>query len=71
MKTFLTILKDLARIFLSIFAPFILIILGGLLIGWSISNDYTILVWTGVVMVGAGILWGLILLLYYGPMDWS
>lgn len=71
MKTFVSILKDVVKFLFGLFAPIILIVLGGLLVGWSISNDYTILAWTGVVMVGAGILWGIFLFAYHGPIDWS
>lgn len=65
MKLFLSILKDVSKFLFSLFAPVILIVLGGLLIGWAIPNEYEIFAWTGLVMVGAGVLWGFILYLYH------
>ena len=69
MNFFILFLKGLARFLLGLFAPVILIVLGCLITGWALTNDYAIFFWTGLVMVGAGILWGAVLMSYYGPID--
>lgn len=71
MKTLSPFVKNLLRFLLTLFAPIILIVLGGLLVGWSITNEYSILAWTGVVMVCAGIIWGLVFFMYHSGYDWS
>ncbi len=71
MKTLSPFVKDLLRFLMTLFAPVILIVLGGLLIGWSITNEYSILAWTGLIMVGAGILWGLIFFFYHSGSHWG
>lgn len=71
MKTLSPFIKNLLRFLVTLFSPLILIVLGGLLIGWSIENEYTILAWTGLVMVGAGIIWGLVFFIYHSGYDWS
>ena len=66
MKTFLSILKSVAQFLLSMFAPVIPIALGAMLVSWAFPHEYMFLVWTGVIMVAAGIIWGIILFLYHG-----
>ncbi len=69
MKLFILFLKGLARFLFGLFAPVILIALGCLVSGWALTNEYTIFFWTGLVMVAAGVLWGVVLMCYYGPID--
>lgn len=50
--------------------PLVLIVAGGAIIGWGVSNEWAIVGWIGLGMVGAGILWGLFLFLWAseGPL---
>lgn len=66
MQTFLVILKSVAKFLLSLFAPIIPIVLGALLVSFALPHEYEFLVWTGVIMIAAGIIWGIILYLYHG-----
>lgn len=68
MQTFLLILKSIAKVLLSLFAPIIPIALGALLVSWALPHEYMMLVWTGVIMIVAGIIWGLILYLHHSGL---
>lgn len=54
-------MKQLARFLVGLFMPVFLVMGGGALVGWGISNDWTIIVGIGAAMVVAGVLWGLFL----------
>lgn len=63
-------MKSLLRFLLGLLMPLILIAGGGALIGWGVTHDWPIMIWTGLAMIGAGILWGLFLFLWAseGPL---
>lgn len=56
--------KGLLRILLTLFMPVILIAAGGGLAVFGIEREWTWLVWFGLIIVGAGIVWGLFILLW-------
>jgi len=66
-------LKGLVRFLVFLFAPFALIFAGAGLVSWGFGNELEWLGWTGVVLIGVGLLWGLIVLLisigYTGMLD--
>ncbi|MDX8351585.1 hypothetical protein [Cognatiyoonia sp. IB215182] len=54
----------LIRFFLSLFMPVILIGGGGALVGWGLNNTWSIMIYAGLAMIAAGVLWGLVLWLW-------
>ena len=46
---------------LGVFAPLILIVVGAAIAGFGFEYGINVLGWTGIIMVGAGIVWGVIL----------
>lgn len=56
--------KSLLKFLLSLFMPVILIGGGGTLAVFGIEQEWSWLVWFGLIVVGAGIVWGLVLYLW-------
>ena len=56
--------KSLLKFLLSLFMPVILIGGGGTLAVFGIEREWSWLVWFGLIVVGAGIVWGLVLYLW-------
>lgn len=54
-------MKDLARFLVGLLMPFVLIAGGGTLVGWAVSIEVTFLIWIGLAMIAAGVLWGFLL----------
>ncbi len=54
-------MRRLIGFLVALFMPLILIGGGGALMGWGLTNSWEIVTWTGLGMIGAGIVWGLIL----------
>ncbi|MDX8347169.1 hypothetical protein SLH49_04135 [Cognatiyoonia sp. IB215446] len=44
--------------------PVILIGGGGALVGWGLNNTWSIMIYAGLAMIAAGIIWGLFLWLW-------
>ena len=63
-------MKNLARFLVGLFMPVFLIGGGGALIGTALNYEIAMLVWVGLAMVGAGILWGLFLFFWATGGDW-
>lgn len=57
-------LKGLLKFLLSLFMPVILIGGGGTLAVFGIEQEWSWLVWFGLIVVGAGIVWGLFIFLW-------
>ncbi|MEM7303588.1 MAG: hypothetical protein AAF468_21115 [Pseudomonadota bacterium] len=53
-----SMVKSILNGLMSVLAPIILIGGGALLTGWGATNGWTPLIWTGLIVVGAGLLWG-------------
>jgi len=58
-------LTTILRIVLSVFAPLILIGAGAGLISVGMAYSYDIIIWTGLILIAAGLIWGLIIFFYY------
>ncbi|PJI85205.1 hypothetical protein BC777_3205 [Yoonia maricola] len=54
-------MRRLIAFVVTLLMPIILIGGGGSLTGWGITNNWTMLVWVGLAMIAAGVLWGLFL----------
>ena len=54
-------MKSLFRFLVGLFMPVFLIIGGGALIGLALNYEVTFLIWVGLAMIAAGVLWGLVL----------
>ena len=63
-----TELQRLISFILTLLMPLILIGGGGALTGWGLTNDWDILVWIGLGMIAAGVLWGLFLFFWASEM---
>jgi len=63
-------MKAVIRFIVSLLMPVILIAGGGMLTGWGVTNSWQFVVWAGVGMVVAGIVWGLILWLWVDGGRW-
>lgn len=58
------------RFLVVLLTPFILIVGGGALMGYGIENEHDVLAWTGIAMVGAGVIWGLVVWLFVSMNSW-
>lgn len=65
MNILIDVLKATVRFVFGLIAPFLVIFVGALLTGWAIHNEYEVLTWAGLVIIGAGVFWGLVLYFYY------
>lgn len=54
-------MKTLARFLVALLAPFVLIFGGAGLVGLGLDREVPFLIWTGLVVLGAGLLWCLFL----------
>ena len=54
-------MKDIARFLVGLLMPLILIAGGAGLIGIGMTYEIVILVWVGLALIAAGLLWGMIL----------
>ena len=57
-------LSGFFRFVVSLLMPVVLIFGGGGLAVFGIEQDWSWLVWLGLIVVGAGILWGVIIFLW-------
>lgn len=60
----MSVFKEIVRFLFALFAPLILIFAGAAVAVWGGSNDWQFVMWTGLVVAGAGIVWGLILFMF-------
>lgn len=51
-------LKQLLALLLWIIAPIVLVVVGAAITAFGISHDWEIVVWTGIITAGFGLLWG-------------
>ena len=63
-------MKGIARFLLGLFMPLILIAGGAGLIGVGMTYEIVILVWVGLALIAAGIIWGLILYFWAESGSW-
>ncbi len=57
-------MRRLISFIMALLMPIILIGGGGALTGWGITNEWPVLVWIGLGMIAAGVLWGFVLFLW-------
>ena len=57
------------NLLITILTPFVLNVLGPGLASLAISAGWSWLFWTGHIIAGVGLLWGVVLLLLHGPID--
>lgn len=62
-------MKSIIRFIIGLLMPIILIAGGGMLAGLGLNNDWQFVVWAGIAMVGAGIVWGFFLFLWANGGD--
>ena len=63
-------MKDLLRFLFWLFAPVLLIIGGGALVGIGLNNSYAFIGWAGAAMVLAGIIWGAVMFFLHSSGSW-
>ena len=63
-------MKSLIRFLVSLFMPIVLIAGGGTLAGWGINLPSQTVIYTGLALIGAGIIWGLFLFFWASGGDW-
>lgn len=57
-------MKRLIAFVMTLLMPIILIVGGGAVTGWGLTNDWEVVVWIGLGMIGAGLAWGFFLFLW-------
>ena len=60
----MSFLKGLLKFLLSLFMPVIVIAAGAGLAGLGLQQEWVWLVWAGLIVIGAGIVWGVLLWLW-------
>jgi hypothetical protein len=61
--------RSFVRFLVYVFAPIALILAGAGLAALGITMGWTILLWAGLIVAAAGLIWGAFLLLFHGPVD--
>ena len=61
-------LRWLVRTLLAILIPIVLVIGGGALVGVGINYSLPVVMWIGIALLAAGIIWGLVLFLSEGSL---
>ena len=54
---------------IGILMPILLIVVGAALAALGFTQGWAFLVWTGLIVAGVGLLWGIVLVLMHGPTD--
>lgn len=62
--------RSFVRFLVTLIAPFVLIVVGAAMVGLGFSQGWSGLTVPGLVIAGAGVLWGGLVLLFNGPLDW-
>ena len=55
---------------IGILMPILLIVVGAALAALGFTQGWAFLVWTGLIVAGVGLLWGIVLVLMHGPLEW-
>lgn len=64
-------LKSFATWLLSLIIPLVLVLLGAGLAGLGVTQGWPWLIWTGLVVAGIGVLWGICLFIFSdAATDW-
>ena len=54
---------------LAMLAPLVPILLGAGLAAWGLTSGWPWLIWTGLIVAAAGVVWGLVVWLAHGGAD--
>ncbi|MEO0931440.1 MAG: hypothetical protein AAFY14_12450 [Pseudomonadota bacterium] len=57
-------MRSLIRFIVGLLMPVILIGAGGMVVGLGVNNNWELLIYGGFAMIGAGLIWGLLLWLW-------
>lgn len=57
-------MRSLIRFIVGLLMPVILIGAGGMVVGLGVNNNWDLLIYGGFAMIGAGLIWGLLLWLW-------
>lgn len=57
-------MRSLIRFIVGLLMPVILIGAGGMVVGLGVNNNWELLIYGGFAMIGAGLIWGLVLWLW-------
>lgn len=60
--------RGFVRFLVALLMPFVLVLAGAGLAALGFTQEWWWLFWTGLIVTGAGVLWGAILLLFHGPV---
>ncbi len=64
-------LKSFATWLLSLIIPVVLVLLGAAIAGVGLTQGWSWLIWTGLVVAGIGVLWGICLFAFAdAATDW-
>jgi len=61
--------KEFTSFLIMVLAPFVLIFIGAGMVGLGFTQGWNALIIPGFVVAGVGLLWGLGVLLFNGPLD--
>ena len=50
--------------------PILLIVVGAALAALGFTQGWAFLVLTGLIVAGVGLLWGIVLVVMHGPLEW-
>jgi hypothetical protein len=62
-------LRGLVKFLVAVLAPILLVLGGAGLAALGVSTGWYVLLWTGLIIAGIGLIWGIVFLLLHGPTD--
>mgnify|MGYP001825561399 CR=1 FL=1 len=62
--------RSCLQFLIGILMPILLIVVGAALAALGFTQGWPFLVWTGLIVAGVGLLWGTVLVLMHGPLEW-
>ena len=62
--------RSFLRFVVGVLAPIFLIVVGAAIAAGGLSQGWSFLIWSVVIVAGVGLLCGIVLLLLHGPLDW-
>ncbi len=62
-------LRGFVKFLVAVLAPILLVLGGAGLSALGISMGWYFLLWTGLIIAGIGLVWGIVFLLLFGPTD--
>ena len=62
--------RSCLQFLIGILMPIVLIVVGAALAALGFTQGWAFLVWTGLIVAGVGLLWGIVLVVMHGPLEW-